>query len=127
MDDLPIVCTLQPGELNARAAQLLPGIALLATKRVSIEHGWRLQFNASSEVLTAVIGAIDAERQCCRFLRFRLVVEPDGGPVLLDITGPEGTSGFLAAMLGEEVKLESRPRLDDGSEASRATRPTRRS
>jgi len=26
MRDLPIVCTLQPGELNARATQFLPGV-----------------------------------------------------------------------------------------------------
>ena len=42
MLDLPIVCTLQPGELNARATQLLPGVVashgLWMDKRHAIEH-----------------------------------------------------------------------------------------
>jgi hypothetical protein len=42
---------------------------------------------------------INAERQCCRFLRFQLTVEPDEGPLILDLTGPPGTRDFLAAMV----------------------------
>jgi len=93
--DLPIVCTLQPGELNARAMALLPGIAKRARARVAIDGGYRLDFDASSELLRAIVEMIDAERQCCRFLRFRLTVEPDGGSILLDVTGPTGTNEFL--------------------------------
>jgi hypothetical protein len=44
--------------------------------------------------------AIDAERRCCRFLRFDLTVEPDAGPVVLDLTGPPGTREFIAALFG---------------------------
>ena len=42
---------------------------------------------------------IDAERRCCRFLRFVLIVEPDDGPLWLELTGPEGTEDFLSALL----------------------------
>src|SRR6185436_11583424 len=82
--DLPIVCTLQPEELNARAMALLPGVAKRARARVVIDGGYRLGFDASSELLRAIVEMIDAERQCCRFLRFRLTVEPDGDSILLD-------------------------------------------
>jgi hypothetical protein len=41
---------------------------------------------------------VDAERQCCRFLQFTVTVEPDDGPVTLDLAGPPGTREFLAAM-----------------------------
>jgi hypothetical protein len=97
----PVVCTLQPGELNARAAQLLPGVTALATNRVAIEGGYRFEFVTSSEVLGAIATAIDAERQCCRFLRFQLTVEPDDGPLRLDVTGPNGTTAFLSGLLQE--------------------------
>jgi hypothetical protein len=50
-------------------------------------------------VLAAVVATINAERQCCRFLRFVLTVEPDGGALWLDITGPPGTIAFLEALL----------------------------
>ena len=43
--------------------------------------------------------AVDAERQGCRFLRFRITVEPDGGPIVLELTGPPGTREFISALL----------------------------
>ena len=39
---------------------------------------------------------IERERSCCRFLQFVLTVPPGDGPFQLDITGPDGTTGFLA-------------------------------
>jgi hypothetical protein len=43
--------------------------------------------------------AVDAERQCCRFLRFSITVEPDEGPLFVELTGPPGTREFLAELL----------------------------
>ena len=99
MGDLPIVCTLQPGELNARATQLLPGVAAAANARDAIENGFRFELEPDGEVLASIIRMIDAERQCCRFLRFQLTVEPAGGPVVLEVTGPPGSQEFLSAMI----------------------------
>ena len=99
MPDLPIACTLQSGELTARAADLLPGVARLATSRLPIKDGYRFEFVASSECLRTIVAMIDAERQCCRFMRFQLAVEPGGGPVRLDVTGPAGTEAFLAGLV----------------------------
>ena len=42
---------------------------------------------------------VDLERRCCAFLRFELTVEPGGGPVWLELTGPPGTREFLQAEL----------------------------
>jgi hypothetical protein len=42
---------------------------------------------------------VEAERHCCRFLRFTITVEPDGGPLNLDLTGPQGTREFVVALL----------------------------
>ena len=99
MRDLPIVCTLQPGELNARATQLLPGVVGAAKARHAIENGFRFEFQADGEVLSSIVRMIDAERQCCQFLRFQLTVEPAGGPVVLDVTGPPGSQEFLGAII----------------------------
>jgi hypothetical protein len=99
MRDLPIVCTLQPGELNVRATQLLPGVVAAAKARYAIENGFRLEFQPDSEVLASIVRMIDAERQCCQFLRFQLTIEAAGGPVVLEVTGPPGSREFLDAML----------------------------
>jgi hypothetical protein len=99
MRDLPIVCTLRPGELNARATQLLPGVVTRAKARHAIENGFRFEFEPDGEVLTSIIRMIDAERQCCQFLRFQLTIEAAGGPVVLDVTGPPGSREFHDAMI----------------------------
>jgi hypothetical protein len=75
---------------------LLPGIAKRARVCEEIDDGYRLQFAASSELLRAIVEMIDAERQCCRFLRFGLTVESGDEGVVLDVTGPAGTKAFLA-------------------------------
>jgi hypothetical protein len=51
------------------------------------------------DALAAIASTIEAERRCCRFLRFDVTVAPDGGPVWLMLTGPPGTREFLAALI----------------------------
>jgi hypothetical protein len=59
----------------------------------------RLRFLGSGDVLDAIARTIELERECCRFLRFAIAVEPDGGPASLELTGPPGTGEFLTALL----------------------------
>jgi hypothetical protein len=98
MTELPVVCTLTPSELRSRRAALLPGLFSRATERHALANGLRVHFAAEGDILRAIADTLDAERQCCQFLRFDLTVEPDGGSIRLDVTGPEGTAEFLAAL-----------------------------
>ena len=98
MATIPIACTLSPAALEARKANLLSVLLSRADERRDLPDGYRLQFASESEVLSLIAQTIDAERQCCRFVRFTLSLEPDDGPILLDLTGPPGTREFLAAM-----------------------------
>jgi hypothetical protein len=66
---------------------------------VSFVPVFRFEFEPDGEVLTSIIRMIDAERQCCRFLRFQLTVEPAGSPAVLEVTGPPGSQQFLEAMI----------------------------
>ena len=101
MKELPISCELTPAELAARREGLLPGLLAKARQRLPLSNGVRFGFAPSGELLLTLAGVIDAERQCCRFLRFGLTVEPDGGQMWLEITGPPGTVEFLSALLPE--------------------------
>jgi hypothetical protein len=60
-----------------------------------------LEFANENDILFEIIRMVDAERQCCRFLRFVVTVDADEGPVSMDLTGPAGTREFLAAMFDE--------------------------
>ena len=95
--DLPIVCTLTPATIETRKAALLPGLVGRADSREETTAGIRLRLPA--DALSAILETVDAERQCCRFLRFDITVEPDGGPIWLELAGPPGTREFLSALL----------------------------
>jgi hypothetical protein len=99
MQELPIACSLTPAEIEARRSTLLPGLVAQAVERLPIPDGFRWRFEASDAVLAAAVETINAERQCCRFLRFVLTVEPNGRALWLDITGAQGTVAFLEALL----------------------------
>ena len=98
MGQLPIVCELTPAEITARRATLLPGLLDQAAERAPLPNGFRWRFIASGECLAAVAETINTERQCCRFFRFVVTIEPDDGPIWLEITGPPGTTEFLETL-----------------------------
>ncbi len=100
----PIACTLTPSELQDRRDDLLVGLLKAAETSEATHLGYRFRFVASSEVLTQIADVIDAERQCCRFLRFQLTVEPDLGPICFEVAGPPGTAEFLTSVLVKDVQ-----------------------
>ncbi len=97
MKELPIACELTPAELAARR-EGFPSLLAMAQETVTISNGRRWRFAPSAEFLTAATKMIDAERQCCRFLKFVLTVEPDCGDMWLEVTGPAGTAEFLETL-----------------------------
>lgn len=101
MTDLPIACTLTADELKERRDGLLPGLLSRALARRPVANGYRWVLSAADD-LSAVISVIEVERRCCRFLRFVLAAEPDGGPITLEVTGPPGTQAFLDQLVGSQ-------------------------
>ena len=99
MRDLPIMCELTQDEITARRATLLPGLLAQAEERTALPDGFRWRFAASGEFLAAAAETMNTERHCCRFLRLVLTVEPGGGPMWLEITGPQGTVEFLETLI----------------------------
>jgi hypothetical protein len=99
VESLPIVCTLGPAALEARRKGLLAELARRASTSEELADGVRLRFEAREGVLPLLSSAIDAERQCCRFLRFQVTVEPDDGGMSLELTGPAGAREFVLALL----------------------------
>jgi hypothetical protein len=99
MPDLPIVCTLTPDALRARREGLLRELLRRSVGHELLPDGLRLRFASSADTLASIARAVEAERHCCRFLRFTITVEPDEGPMTLDLTGPQGAREFVAALL----------------------------
>jgi len=66
-----------------------------AIRRVPVANGLRWAFAPTEGLLAEFAHVIEAERRCCRFLRFAVAAEPDGGQISLEVTGPPGTAQFL--------------------------------
>jgi hypothetical protein len=98
MPDPAVACTLTADEINACRDRLLPGLVERAVRLDGLPNGCRLTFAPSSDLLHAIAGTIDRERQCCQFLRFTLTIEPGAAEFVLDVTGPDGTREFLAEL-----------------------------
>ena len=99
MTDSPIACSLTKEELVERRRNVSKR---LETKRLELRElpdGLAFRFAPSSEELLALVQIIDLERQCCPFLTFRLTIEPQQGPVWLELTGPPGTREMLRSEL----------------------------
>jgi hypothetical protein len=95
--DLPVICTLTPDAIATRKADLLLGLVRRAETREDTADGVRFRFPA--DVFSVLAATVEAERHCCRFLRFEISIEPDGGPISLSLSGPPGTREFLSALL----------------------------
>ena len=87
------------GCTRARRTGLLSDLLRRAEGRENLPEGLRLRLAPTREALATIASAVVAERHCCRFLRFGTTVEPDGGPVFLELTGPPGTREFIGALL----------------------------
>jgi hypothetical protein len=98
---LPIACSLTAEAVEARRVGLLSELLDLPVDRERLSEGMRLQFPAARATLSAITRAVEAERHCCRFLRFSITVEPDNGPIVLELTGPAGTGEFLAGLFDQ--------------------------
>ena len=99
MADIPIACTLSPEALRTRRDGLLADLLRRAEHHEFKDEGLRLRFSPDDDTLATIARAVDSERRCCRFLHFGITVEPDGGPISLELSGPAGTREFLAGLL----------------------------
>ena len=99
MADNPIVCTLSPDALKTRRDGLLADLLQSAEHHELTAHGLLMRFAPTADAVSTLARVVDAERQCCRFLRFVITIEPDGGSVSLELSGPAGTREFIAELV----------------------------
>jgi hypothetical protein len=97
--ELPIACALSETELGERRGGLLTELRRHRQEARWSSDGVTLRFPSGPGVIAILTEFIRLETQCCPFLRFRLTVEPGGGPVWLELNGPSGTRDVLAGEL----------------------------
>ena len=101
--DIPLACGLTGREKTGRLREL----ARMLSQRIGdvreLEDGYALAVPGTGKWLAAVTEFIALERECCPFLTFELVLEPQRGPLTVRMRGPPGVKEFLrgeAAVFG---------------------------
>ena len=74
-----------------------------------LPDGYRLRLPSDSATLIKAAEYVSLDRLCCVFLRWALIIEPNGGPLWLHIAGSEGVKPYLRSnfettnLLSEQV------------------------
>jgi hypothetical protein len=110
---LPIICTLPEAEMTERRRTVLDPIKDAVIESEELPDGYAYSFSASSEVLAQLSRLVEMERQCCRFLTFRIVVEAGNGPIRLEVVGTPEAKSVIADFFGAaNILLESNAEAD---------------
>jgi hypothetical protein len=84
-------------ERRRTTLDLIRGAALNVTP---LPLGYSYRFEPSSQVLGQLFSLLDLERQCCRFLTFKVIVEAANQPMSLEVTGPPEAKAIIADFFG---------------------------
>jgi hypothetical protein len=100
-DDVPVTCCLASAELRERAATLLAQFSSAVIGTEELRDGYAFRVPGDGKWISMIAKMIVAERECCPFLTFELVAQPNTGPVIVRVTGPAGAKEFLKTVLCE--------------------------
>ena len=98
-NELPIACAL-PASEQARRQETTAEILGQAQWVEELIDGYVFSFPGSAEWGDGLVALVNSERVCCPFFVFELVFEPDQGPILLKVRGPEGVKEFIDTEIG---------------------------
>jgi hypothetical protein len=95
--DLPIACTLTEEQLRERRRELLDHFRTYTHRCKSLPNGYAYTFEACTGLLADLGRLVELERQCCRFLTFRITTEPPQN-IRLEITGSSEAKDLITEL-----------------------------
>lgn len=102
MDERGLACDLTAMDAAQRERHRQLGWRLRGATEETLElaDGYTFRYPADDALCLMIAEFVTLERRCCPFFTFVLTVEPEGGPLWLRITGPEGAREFIREALG---------------------------
>ncbi len=106
--ELAIACTMNAIAPEHRDRHTTIALEIYASVQAlqALPDGYALRLPTESAMLLKVAEYITNERLCCAFVRFTLVIEPNGGPFWLHLTGGAGVKEYMESALATLVKKE---------------------
>ena len=98
-DNMLTACSLTTAELRDHETMLLAQFRSAVVETEELQDGYAFQLPADGKAIRLAGKLILVERECCPFLSFVLVAQPNKGRVIVRITGPSGTKEFLRTIL----------------------------
>ena len=103
---LPISCELSEGGQRSRREEISHKLFSGCKDVRELKDGYEFVFPGGEKWTEGLLRFIAEERECCRFFAFKLLFEPDLGPISLIMRGPAGTKDFLAGQFTEEFAMK---------------------
>jgi hypothetical protein len=107
--DLPIACTLTDAQLHERRQAIMAAFSTMQVCTTELPDGFAFTFPATTEARLQAAQLVDMERQCCRFLTFKIVVGAARAGMRLEVTGPMEAK----KVIGEYFNFQHTKRVDD--------------
>ena len=108
--ELIVACTPAGVPANKKQRWIELGVqiygAVEALEELPDGYACRLPGDAATLVETAEYVSLD--RLCCTFARWELRVEPNGGPLWLRLTGPDGTKELIRSVFETTSLIDER-------------------
>jgi len=98
-DERPIACALHSQEFQERKAAITAELLSHVEETRELEDGFAYRLPSGDPWPARVFAFVEAERVCCPFFRFEVVLEPHGGPLWLTLRGSEEVKAFIAGEL----------------------------
>jgi len=98
LDSTPIVCFLTTAELREREATLPAQFRSAVVETDELQGGFAFRLVGEGKLIALIAELIVAERECCPFLTFELVALRNKGPLIVRVTGPDGTKEFVRSV-----------------------------
>ena len=96
--ELPIICTLTPSQLLQRRIAILDTLGKSMVGVVRLPNGCAYEFPATTSMLAELRSLVELERECCRFLDFKIV--ETSTTIHLNVTGPTEALGIITELFG---------------------------
>ena len=101
-DETPIACTLSGSEMAERGDEVSALFNEVEQVR-ELDDGYEFRFSGSDAVAGRLLEFTLAERRCCPFFTFELVLEPNLGPIWVRLRGSAAIKEFVASAWGDII------------------------
>ena len=95
---MPIACSLTTAEFRDREAKLLAQFRSAVIETEELHEGYAFRLSGDGEWIGLIAELMVAERKCCPLLAFEVIALPNQGPLIVRVTGPDGTKQFVSSV-----------------------------